>query len=682
MKYWLRGKRGGLIAFLMISTLVIGGLGWVTAAALQLEQDQLEARAQDQLNTKLREALWRLDSRIWPVLAKEDSRPYNDYSAVYTPPLALRPDTTVCQPGSMVLLSPLLNAALPDWMLLHFRLGEEVGWGSPQVLSGTLIQCLDNAHIKTPMPNVTPERKELLHELAKHLPPQTLLALVQERNRAEMALTDTTLVPTNNPDNNLTAPGQAYQQSASAVNNSQIRNQPNQPQGQNQMPPQTANAAGQNRTARNNAPNSQPNQQLLEQRINDSEYQNRYNVKSNSQKEVQNKAQQDDLDVVVGNTIRNGESWFSRNPVKPRGSKQTEVLVEPMVPLWLSVGDQDERLVVARLVRIDDKQVCQGILLDWPKLHKLLAEEVAELFPNAEFVPVREAEPPYPERTMTALPVQLEPGPADALAPLGWTPLRVGLALSWAAALVALLAVGLGGWSLIDLSERRIRFVSAVTHELRTPLTTLRLYLDMLTGGIIKEEQQRTEYLQTLNSETDRLHRLVGNVLDFSRLENQRPRLEKTHVTLGDLLDQVHSTWQGRCQQVEKELVIEDSLGDDVLLFTDVKLVQQILGNLIDNACKYSQGAEDCHIWVRAHKDGRKRLVLEVEDRGPGVTPRDGRSIFQPFRRGRDAEVTAGGVGLGLALARRWARLLGGRLTLSRCAEKNGACFRLELPLS
>src|SRR5205823_10671850 len=100
-----------------------------------------------------------------------------------------------------------------------------------------------------------------------------------------------------------------------------------------------------------------------------------------------------------------------------------------------------------------------------------------------------------------------------------------GLALAWTAALVALLAVCLGGWSLLDLSERRIRFVSAVTHELRTPLTTLRLYLDMLTGGLVKDPRQKEEYLQTLHAESERLHRLVANVLDFSRLENQRPRL-------------------------------------------------------------------------------------------------------------------------------------------------------------
>src|SRR5579871_4586025 len=123
---------------------------------------------------------------------------------------------------------------------------------------------------------------------------------------------------------------------------------------------------------------------------------------------------------------------------------------------------------------------------------------------------------------MTALPVELDPGPVSPPEVGTVTPLRIGLGLAWAAALVALSAVGLGGWSLLDLSERRIRFVPAVTHELRTPLTALRLYLDMLTGGLVKDEERQAEYLQTLHGETDRLHRLVGNVLDFSRRSEER----------------------------------------------------------------------------------------------------------------------------------------------------------------
>ena len=85
-------------------------------------------------------------------------------------------------------------------------------------------------------------------------------------------------------------------------------------------------------------------------------------------------------------------------------------------------------------------------------------------------------------------------------------------------------------------------------------------------------------------------------------------------------------------------------------------------------------------MWLRARAEG-SRIVLEVEDRGPGVAKRERRSIFRPFRRGKDADVIAGGVGLGLALSQRWAALLGGRLSVQPGAGKQGACFRLELPI-
>jgi signal transduction histidine kinase len=143
-------------------------------------------------------------------------------------------------------------------------------------------------------------------------------------------------------------------------------------------------------------------------------------------------------------------------------------------------------------------------------------------------------------------------------------------------------------------------------------------------------------------------------------------------------LQQVQDDWQNRCRDSGKVLVLEDQAGDAVV-DTDVRLVQQILANLIDNACKYSRGSEDPRILVRVGKD-RRCLFLAVQDHGPGVSTAERRAIFRPFRRGRGADMTAGGVGLGLALAHRWARLLGGTLVLQGSGEATGACFRLELP--
>ncbi|HXG10921.1 MAG TPA: HAMP domain-containing sensor histidine kinase [Gemmataceae bacterium] len=635
MRHWLRGQRGGLAAFLAIAALVAGGLGWVTAAALRLEAERIEARARAQAEAqhydKLRLALWSLDSWMYHVLGREESRPYNHYSAVYALSLALQNDGNLYPPGSVLELSPLLSTELPDWMLLHFQVDQESGWGSPQVLSRTLRQRLANVAARTPLVNATAQREQTLAELARQLPPARLLSHPQLAG-AQPTFRDNIMV---------------WASKALEKNEAILNPGPGEPAAQQQL--------------------------MLQDLANRAGYNYRRGFKDNPVQE-----QIDDLRLAFGNTFHNGEGWFSRAQLRNWCSAQSSITLSPMLPLWLTAADGRELLVVARRVRIDEKQVCQGILLDWPRLQKLLTAEVNSLFPAARIEPMREPTPPHPERTMTALPLQLDPGPLVCEIPEpGWTPLRIGLALAWAAALVALAAVGLGGWSLIDLSERRIRFVSAVTHELRTPLTTLRLYLDMLTGGLVRDEKQKEEYLHTLNAEAERLNRLVGNVLDFSRLENQTPQLTIGPVAVADLLEQVRSTWQGRCQDAGKELIVENALGEAVIA-TDVGLVQQILANLIDNACKYSRSAADRRVWLRARANGSRRWVVEVEDRGPGVAPRERRSIFRPFRRGRDADVTAGGVGLGLALAQRWAALLGGRLTL--LPGSAGACFRLELP--
>lgn len=652
MRRIFRGKVGGFVVFLVIAGLVAGGLGWVTAAALRLEREQMQARADAEFTQKLHVALWRLDSRVAPALALEDNRPYNHYSAVFVPTVALRNDGIAWEHGAVIEPSPLLHADLPDWMRVHFQADEESGWQSPQVPYGALRRRLFNPQAHVPQCNDSDDRRRLLNELEKAVPATTLLASIKERGAAP-TVHDITLVPVANP-----------------WDNSPPNNDAQQPQAREQQ-------AGAQVSPAYGTPNAGGNTR--------GESSKRFELGSQVKNEVQPASPKDDRDVAW-NTLCGGVGWFRSGQQKPTGSELVSVRVRPLVPLWLAGDGGEPRLLLVRLVGLQDKEfskeVCQGVALDWPKLRSLLVGQVTDIFPEADLQPVLPGAPADPERTMSTLPVQLVPGPAAAAPEVpAWTPLRIGLALAWTAALVALLAVGLGGWSLLDLSERRIRFVSAVTHELRTPMTTLRLYLDMLTGGLVKDDKQKEEYLHTLNAETDRLNRLVSNVLDFSRLESQTPRLNKVTVTLAALLEGVRETWQGRCQGVGKELIVETTAPAETLIDTDVALAQQVLGNLLDNACKYSKGAADPRLWLRAAAEGG-RLVLEVEDRGPGVAAGERRSIFRPFRRGRGADVTAGGVGLGLALAERWAQLLGGRLTLCAAPEGGGACFRLELPIS
>lgn len=353
----------------------------------------------------------------------------------------------------------------------------------------------------------------------------------------------------------------------------------------------------------------------------------------------------------------------------------------PMRPQWLTAPDGTEYLILVRAARLASKVVFQGVVLDWEQLREVLRTEVEPLFPEASLEPVKAAAA-VSERAMTALPAQLNPGPTPVPPPAGWTGLRLGLVIAWIAAVVALAAVGVGGWSLIDLSERRIRFVSAVTHELRTPLTSLRLYLDLLTSGLVRDEEQQREYLTTLHGESERLNRLIENVLDFARLEKRSAKAHRQPMKLADLLDQVRQTWADRCAADGKDLVVMSTLPPAQEVSTDPVMAAQILGNLIDNARKYTREAADRRIWVWARPGGRRRIVLEVEDRGLGVPQTERYRIFRPFRRGQSADTTAGGAGLGLALAKQWAEMLGGSLTCRAAEGGCGACFRLELPVS
>lgn len=636
MRRWWHGRRGAALVLAGISLLVVGGLGWASAAALNLEWQQQLIRAQVEFDERLRLAMWRLDSRVMPFLAREDTRPYSQYTAVFAPPFVMRQDGKSAPAGTVLEPSPLLTAPLPEWMLLHFQV-DDAGWRSPQVVSTPLRQRLDRLSSSYLPGNATPAREALLRKLAREYPPAEVLAAAQRRldqpGLAELALQPG---PNTSTANSL-ALNQAQVLETNALNNS------------SPVPPQAAA----------------------------NEYLNRAGQASQLRSQ---KSTQVESGAALDSANRSGEPWAVPAQLAAPAGQLIELTLNPLLPLWLSGHDCEARLFAIRQVHVGPRLVCQGIALDWQRLSTLLREDIQDLFPAAEFRPLIDEVPPHPERTMTALPVELLPGSApENLGALGWSPLYLGLGLAWAATLAALATVALGGWSLVDLSERRIRFVSAVTHELRTPLTTLRLYLDMLAGGMVRDPAQQAEYLNTLNSEADRLHRLISNVLDYSRLENQRPQLSYREKSVAAFLEQVREAYDSRCRGAEKELVVENLVGAAVLC-TDLEMAQQILGNLIDNACKYSRGAADARVWLRVRETTRGWLSLELEDRGPGVPARERRAVFRLFHRGLAPDPTISGVGLGLALAQRWATLLGGRLTLEERAPATGACFRLELP--
>lgn len=347
-----------------------------------------------------------------------------------------------------------------------------------------------------------------------------------------------------------------------------------------------------------------------------------------------------------------------------------------MTPLWI-----DGELILARRVRAGGEEYVQGCLLDWPAIRTWLLQTVADLLPEAKLEPLRASADAADARRLAALPVRLVPGslPSDGNGRV--SAIEISVAVTWICVLIAAAAVAALLWGVIRLSERRATFVSAVTHELRTPLTTFHMYTEMLAEGMVSEPERRQEYLDTLRREATRLTHLVENVLAYARLERGRANGRVERFTLGSLLDQIVPRLAEHARHSGMEVTSElDAAARGATVRANASAVEQIVFNLVDNACKYAASAADRRIHLAAHRNG-SQVELRVSDHGPGIAPSALKRLFRPFSKSaREAAHSAPGVGLGLALSRRLARDMGADLALDRRAD--GASFVLTLPIS
>lgn len=367
---------------------------------------------------------------------------------------------------------------------------------------------------------------------------------------------------------------------------------------------------------------------------------------------------------------------------------EIEIKPDPIaMPFWLGLGPNGGgKLAFVRECHWGDGVFYQGFVGDWNLLRPDLLREIRHRFPLAALRPILDDDTgPAPgafSADLTNLPVRLSvAGIPGGAATVAWKSVRGTLIATWLAAAAVLAVAGWGLRNLVKLTERRMQFAYSVTHELRTPLTTFRLYADMLSAGMVPEESKR-EYLDTLNTESLRLSKLVEGVLEYARLENQKVNLNSVETDVVALLETVSETLEKRCEETGVSAKTEHAMANGETIRTDVDVVNRIAGVLVNNACRHARDTERAVVLLKLGTDDGK-LVLDVIDSGPGIERADARAIFKPFRRGRRAEETAQrGIGLGLALASSWAELLGGRLTLAarHDPELGGAHFRLTIP--
>jgi len=256
--------------------------------------------------------------------------------------------------------------------------------------------------------------------------------------------------------------------------------------------------------------------------------------------------------------------------------------------------------------------------------------------------------------------------------------------ISWAFALTSLVflmgVVSVLVWARRRASLARLQtdFVANVTHELKTPLTAIRSLAETVELNRLTAPERRDEFLSAIVLETERLSRLINNVLDFSRFERGtlRLRLEKSDISA--LVAEVVSSFKAALPQEESDAVRMSLPADPVWAIVDADAVTRAIWNILDNAWKYSEPPRDIHISLAA---GKGRAVIAVADNGIGLKPADVRRVFRKFYR-VDSSLSAEtqGAGLGLSLVKAYVESHRGSVDV-KSAPGKGSTFSIVLPL-
>lgn len=225
------------------------------------------------------------------------------------------------------------------------------------------------------------------------------------------------------------------------------------------------------------------------------------------------------------------------------------------------------------------------------------------------------------------------------------------------------------------LERVRRDFVANVSHELRTPVSVIRANAETLLLGGLEDRARAPGFVEAIDRNAERLARLVGDLLDLSRIEAGQVELNLEPVPLRGLCLHTVESFGVRARERGHQIYVE--VPEGAVARADEHALDQVLVNLLDNAVKYTPPGG--HIRVRARDDGRT-VRLEVEDDGPGIEPRHRARLFERFYRvdpGRSREV--GGTGLGLAIVKHLVEAMGGRVSVEPAAE-HGSVFVVELP--
>jgi two-component system, OmpR family, phosphate regulon sensor histidine kinase PhoR len=228
----------------------------------------------------------------------------------------------------------------------------------------------------------------------------------------------------------------------------------------------------------------------------------------------------------------------------------------------------------------------------------------------------------------------------------------------------------------VQLAQMKSDFVSNVSHELRTPLALIRMYAETLEMDRIKTDEKRKEYYQIIYKESERLTRLINNILNFSRIESGRKEYNFQYSDLNDIIQETLNVYSYHIKNRGFELDI--NLQDELLgINADVESITECIINLLDNAVKYSK--EDKHIKISTGKVA-KGVYVEVSDKGIGINQKELTHIFEKFYRVSSGPVhNTKGSGLGLTLVQHIVHAHSGEIKVESNPGE-GTTFRLIFP--
>lgn len=226
------------------------------------------------------------------------------------------------------------------------------------------------------------------------------------------------------------------------------------------------------------------------------------------------------------------------------------------------------------------------------------------------------------------------------------------------------------------LEKMRSDFVANVSHELRTPITSIKGFTETLLEGAMQDEETCRNFLQIISDESERLYRMIRDILDLSKIEQKRLPLQMNQVHLQELITSAVAIMNDQAQRKQLSIALPNQT-PEILLMTDRDCLQQIVLNLLSNAVAYTPegGAITIHTEQNA-----QRVLIQVSDTGIGIPEKDIPRIFERFYRVDKARSRdSGGTGLGLAIVKHLVENLHGQISV-QSREGQGTTFTVTLP--